>query len=52
MNCEICGKKMATTFLEKPMGTHVKDSKGKKHLICFECQQKFQEKALVLQQIK
>ena len=52
MNCEVCGKKLGTTFLDKIVGTYVKGSKGKKHSICFECQKKFPEKAMLLQQIR
>jgi len=52
MNCEICDNKIGTTFLKKIVGTHVKDSKGKKHLICFECQKKFPDKTTILQQLK
>ncbi len=52
MDCEICGKKLATTFMEKLIGTYVKDSKGKKHSVCFECQHKFAEKSLILQHLR
>lgn len=52
MNCEVCGRKIGTTFLNKIVGTYVKDSKGKKHSVCFECQRKFPEKAMLLQQIR
>ena len=38
MKCEICGKSIATTFLDKIKGTFVRDSKGKLHAVCFECQ--------------
>ncbi len=48
MNCEICKKKVATTFLEKPLGTYIKDAKGKRHMFCFECQKKFKEKEKLL----
>ncbi len=41
MKCEICGKAIRETFLQKMVGTYVKDSKGKKHPVCFECQKKF-----------
>jgi hypothetical protein len=51
MDCAICSKKLASTFLGKILGTYV-IKKAKKHAICFECQKKFPEKALVLQQIK
>jgi hypothetical protein len=52
MKCEICGKKIAETFLGKVVGTYVKDAKGKKHLICFECQQKFKKKEDILKNLK
>ena len=52
MNCEICNNKIGITFLKKVLGTYVKDSKGRKHSVCFECQRKFPEKAMMLQQIK
>ena len=42
--CEICSKKISETFLRKILGTYIKDSKGKKHVICFECQKKFPKK--------
>ncbi len=52
MKCEICGKAIATTFLEKLKGTFVKDSKGKSHSVCFECQSKFKEKQSLIQQLR
>ena len=52
MKCEVCGKKMGTTFLKKIVGTYVKDAKGKKRTICFECQKKFPKKEEILSQIK
>jgi len=48
MKCEICKKKMAETFLAKPIGTYVKDKSGKKHMICDECQKKFSSKEEIL----
>ena len=50
--CEICKEKIGETFLEKVLGTYIKDSKGKKHLICGDCQHKFPTKEQVLAQIK
>ena len=41
MKCEICNKTIETTFMEKILGTYIKDGKGKKHAICQECQKKF-----------
>jgi hypothetical protein len=40
MKCDICKKAIETTFLEKPIGTYVKDKKGKKHMVCPECQKR------------
>ena len=51
MKCDICKNKIEETFLEKMLGTYVKDSKGKKHLICFECQKKFKTKEDILKQL-
>ncbi|MBI3036758.1 hypothetical protein HYY73_03330 [Candidatus Woesearchaeota archaeon] len=52
MKCEVCGKAIATTFLGKVKGTYVKDSKGKLHAVCFECQSRFKDKLQLLQQLK
>ncbi|MBW3015363.1 hypothetical protein KY330_03005 [Candidatus Woesearchaeota archaeon] len=52
MKCEICGKKVATTFLNKILGTVVKDDKGKKHYLCFECQKKFKSKKEIMENLK
>lgn len=52
MKCEACKSKIETTFLNKVMGTYVKDEKGKKHAICFECQKKFRSKEEILNAIK
>ncbi len=46
--CEICKNKIQETFLNKIIGTIVKDGKGKKHSICFECQKKFKNKQEIL----
>ena len=40
MKCDLCKNEIKQTFLEKPIGTFVKDEKGKKHPVCFECQRK------------
>ncbi len=40
MKCNICNKKTEETFLKKPIGTYVRDSKGKRKIICSECQSK------------
>ncbi|MBI3033351.1 hypothetical protein HYY69_07795 [Candidatus Woesearchaeota archaeon] len=41
MKCEICSNKLEETFLNKIVGTYLKDKQGKQHAICFECQHKF-----------
>lgn len=46
MKCEICKHKVSETFLNKPIGTWIKDKKGKKHIICFECQRNFENNKL------
>ena len=51
MKCEICKQKIETTFLEKVNGTYIKDDKGKKHLICFECQKKLKTKEEILKNL-
>jgi hypothetical protein len=38
VKCEICKNTIEMTFLKKPIGTIVKDAKGKKHYICSQCQ--------------
>ncbi len=38
MKCEICKEKLEETFLHKPLGTAVKDAKGKTHWVCSACQ--------------
>ncbi|MBS3176007.1 hypothetical protein J4457_02110 [Candidatus Woesearchaeota archaeon] len=48
MKCEICKGKINTTFLEKLIGTYVKDAKGKKHLICNNCQKNLKSKQELL----
>ena len=52
MKCEICSKNIETTFMGKILGTYVKDEKGKKHTICFECQKKFKGKEEILNAVK
>lgn len=48
MKCEICKKTIGETFLKKIIGTYVKDEKGKKQVICFECQKNFPTKQEIL----
>ncbi|MFC1697736.1 hypothetical protein ACFL1H_05360 [Nanoarchaeota archaeon] len=38
MKCQICKKKISETFLKKILGTYIKNEKGKRLPICFECQ--------------
>ena len=42
MKCEICKNKIVETFLNKPLGTYVKDKKGKKHIVCTDCQKNYE----------
>ena len=42
MKCELCNQKIETTFLSKIIGTVIKDENGKKHFICGNCQNKFE----------
>jgi len=51
MKCEICKNKIGETFLNKPIGTHVKDEKGKRHIVCFECQKKLKTKEEILKHL-
>ena len=51
MKCEICRKRIEETFLKKVLGTYVKDKKGKKHAVCFECQKEFPTKEELLKHI-
>ncbi len=51
MKCEICGKKVTETFLGKIMGTYIKDNKGKKKTVCFECQKKLKTKEEILKNL-
>ncbi|MBI1935227.1 hypothetical protein HYS31_02195 [Candidatus Woesearchaeota archaeon] len=52
MKCAICSKSIDITFLGKILGTYIKDSKGKPHPVCFECQKKFSSKDEILKAIK
>ena len=48
MKCEKCKKNINITFLNKLVGTVVKDKKGKKHYICNDCQKKYRDKEKLL----
>jgi len=52
MKCDICGKTMAETFLKKIIGSYVKDSSGKLHPVCHECQKRLQTKEALLKELK
>ena len=52
MKCEICKNKIEETFLNKVIGSYVKDEKGKKHLVCNDCQKKYEDKKEVLKALK
>jgi hypothetical protein len=52
MKCEICSSKIQETFLGKIIGAYLKDKKGKKHTICFECQKKFSNKEDILKNLR
>ncbi|HII29857.1 TPA: hypothetical protein HA317_02230 [Candidatus Woesearchaeota archaeon] len=49
--CQICKKKLEETFLNKIVGTVVRDNKGKKHVICSECQGKLRDKEKMLEKL-
>lgn len=52
MKCAICSETVGETFLKKPIGAYVADTKGKRHLVCFSCQKKFITKEELLKHIK
>ena len=52
MKCVICGKSIETTFLNKILGTYIKDKNGKMHPVCFECQKKIKSKEEILKAVK
>ena len=51
MKCEVCKKTIEETFLKKIIGTYVKDTKGKKHSVCGECQNKLGSKENILKKL-
>ena len=51
MKCEICKSKIEELFLEKIKGTYVKCDKGKRHVVCFECQGKLLDKDKILENL-
>lgn len=50
--CSICSKKIQVTFLNKLLGTYIKNKKGKRKAVCFECQKKFPSKDSLMKNIK
>lgn len=51
MKCEICKEKIEETFLKKILGTHIKDEKGKKHVVCKDCQKNLKTKEEILKKL-
>jgi hypothetical protein len=51
MKCEICKKSINETFLNKIVGSYVKDEKGKKHMVCNMCQKEYKNKKEMLKRI-
>jgi len=51
MKCEICKATIPELFLQKVVGTYVKDAKGKKHIICSNCQRTLKEKKDILEKL-
>lgn len=49
--CEICKNKVGENFLNKVLGTYIKDEKGKKYLVCSVCQSHLTTKDAVLDKI-
>lgn len=52
MKCEICKEKIEETFLKKIKGTFIKDEKGKKHMVCPDCQAKYNKKEELIANLK
>ncbi|MBS1266422.1 MAG: hypothetical protein MAG795_00389 [Candidatus Woesearchaeota archaeon] len=48
MKCKICKKKIEKHFLKKPLGTYVKSEKGKKLIVCSNCQKQYKSKDKIL----
>lgn len=52
MKCELCKKKIEETFLNKLLGTYIKDKNGKKHAVCKDCQRQYNnDKEKILAQV-
>jgi len=52
VKCSICKIQIEKTFLDKLLGTYLKDDKGRMLAVCFECQKKFPTKAEQLSNMK
>lgn len=46
VKCDLCGQKVPTTFLNKLVGTIIKDKNGKKKTICSNCQKEHSKEEL------
>ena len=51
MKCGICKKNIEKTFLNKIIGTYVKDKNGKKHNVCPVCQKQLSSKKDILKKL-
>lgn len=51
MNCALCKAKIEKTFLGKIVGSYVRDTKGKKHSICPQCQKMHPNKAQIIEKL-
>ncbi|MFT4344111.1 MAG: hypothetical protein ACMXYE_05190 [Candidatus Woesearchaeota archaeon] len=46
--CDICREKVGETFLNKVLGTYIRDAHGKRRLVCSDCQHKLQTREKIL----
>ena len=51
MKCAICKSKVQETFLQKPIGTYVKDKKGKRKLVCMDYQKNLKTKDKIVEKL-
>jgi hypothetical protein len=47
MKCNICKNTIEKTFLNKPIGTYIKNKNSKKKLICNNCQKSYSKEELL-----
>ena len=52
MKCSICNKEIEITFLNKILGTVIKNEKGKKFSVCQDCQKKNPTKEEIISKLK